>query len=135
MTDRASGAVWRRRQRRTVLVVATRAADIGCGDPPFVLQGGHCERRLSGQKIGTSTGVGPAEYFELSTDDGRPTAGMRPASMLEPWPQGKVERRSGIRYELVQALDAPVLQMVEQLPDAVLRHKGFTQKTESSSVC
>ena len=72
---------------------------------------------LRGQKIGTSTGVGPAGCFELSSDDGRPTAGMRPASMLEPWPQGKGERHSGIGYELVQALDAPVLQMVEQLPN------------------
>ena len=30
---------------------------------------------LWGQKIGTSTRVGPAEYFELSSDDGRPTGG------------------------------------------------------------
>ena len=44
---------------------------------------------------------------------------MRTASVLEPWPQGKVERHSGIGYELVQALDAPMLQMVEQLPDVL----------------
>ena len=31
-----------------------------------------------------------------------------------PWPHGKVERHSGIGYELVLALDAPVLQIVEQ---------------------
>ena len=69
------------------------------------------------RRFGTSTGVGPAEYFELSSDDGRPTAGTRAACMLEPCPQGTVERHSGIGYELVQPLDAPVLQMVEQLPD------------------
>ena len=34
---------------------------------------------------------------------------------LEPRPQGKVERHSGIEYELVQALDALVLQMADQL--------------------
>ena len=39
--------------------------------------------------------------------------------MLEPWPQGKTERHDGIAYELVQALDAPVLQMVEQLSNVV----------------
>ena len=98
----------------SALVMATRAAEggsgAGYGDPPFALQVGH----LPGQKIGTSTG-----YFELSSDDGRPTAGMRPASMLEPWPQGKGERHSGIGYELVQVLDAPVLQMVEQLPNVL----------------
>ena len=48
-----------------------------------------------------------------------PAAGLRPASMLEPWPQGKVERHSGMGYELVQALDAPVLQMEEQLPNVL----------------
>ena len=57
--------------------------------------------------------------FELSSDDGRPTGGERPAALLEPWPQGKTERHDGIAYELVQALDAPVLQMVEQLPNVV----------------
>ena len=34
---------------------------------------------------------------------------MRPKSLLEPRPQGKPEQHAGIGYELVQALDAPVL--------------------------
>ena len=72
-----------------------------------------------GQKKVTSTRVGPAEYYELSSDDGRPTGGERPAALLEPWPQGKMERHDGIAYELVQALDAPVLQTVEQLLNVV----------------
>ena len=63
--------------------------------------------------------VGPAEFCELSSDDGRPTGGERPAALSEPWPQGKMERHDGIAYELVQALGAPVLQMVEQLPNVV----------------
>ena len=75
-----------------------------------------------GQKTVTSIRVGPAEYYELSSDDGRPTGGERPAALFEPWPQGKLQRRAGIGYELVQALDAPVLQMVEQLPDV---HRFF----------
>ena len=48
-----------------------------------------------------------------------PPGGERPAALLEPWPQGKTERHDGIAYELVQALDAPVLQTVEQLPNVV----------------
>ena len=63
--------------------------------------------------------VGPAEYYELSSDDGRPTWGERPAALLEPWPQGQVQRHDGIACELVQALDAPVLQTVEQLLNVV----------------
>ena len=45
---------------------------------------------------------------------GELAAGERPDALFAPWPHGKVERHSGIGYELVLALDAPVLQMVEQ---------------------
>ena len=84
----------------------------GYGVPPLVPKGGHHARR--GQKLGTSTEVGPAEYFELSSDDGRPTGGERPAALPEPLPRGKVQRHAGIGYEI---FDVPVLQMVEQLPN------------------
>ena len=42
---------------------------------------------------------------------------MTRAPLEEGRPQGKLQRHAGIGHELVQALDAPVLQMVEQLPD------------------
>ena len=58
------------------------------------------------------------EYYPMTDDEGGElSAGVRPASLEEGRPQGKLQRRAGIGYELVQALDAPVLQMVEQLPD------------------
>ena len=123
MADRASGAAWRRKQRRlrswwrheqqtvaSVLATATHHSHSKVGTSNAILRG---------QKIGTSTGAVPAEHSELSSDDGMPTTGMRPASMLEPWPQGKVQWHSGIGYELVQALDAPVLQVEEQLPNVL----------------
>ena len=59
--------------------------------------------------------MGPAEHFELSSDDGRPTGRERPAVLLEPLPRGKVQRHAGIGYEIVQRLDVPV----EQLPNVV----------------
>ena len=111
MADRASGVAWRRRQRRLRSwwrhEQQTAAA---------VLATGH-----SHSKVG-ATGTEDShqhEYFELSSDGGRPTAGTRPASMLEPWPQGKMEQHGGIGCGLVQDLDAPVLQMVEQLPTVI----------------
>ena len=50
------------------------------------------------------------------TDDegGELAAGVRPTPLAEGRPQGKVERHSGIGFELVLALVAPVLQMVGQ---------------------
>ena len=117
------GAAWRRRQRRlrswwrheqqtvaAVLAAVTHHSHSKVGtayDAP------------RGHKKVTSTVVGPAEYYELSSDDGRPTEGERPEALLEPWPQGKLLRHDGIAYELVQALDTPVLQTVEQLPNVV----------------
>ena len=86
----------------SALVVATRAPDGGCGagysDPPFALQGGHCEQRPKGSEKVTSTRVGLAEYYELSSDDGRLTGCERPAALLEPWPQGQVQRHVGVGY-------------------------------------
>ena len=43
---------------------------------------------------------------------------MRPTLLAEGRPQGKVQRHAGIGYELVAALDAPVLQ-VDQLADVL----------------
>ena len=123
--DVERGAAWRRRQRRLRSwwrhEQQTVAAVLATVTHHSTRQGGHCVRRPKGPEENvTSTRVGPAEYFELSSDDGRPTGGERPAALLEPWPQGKTERHDGIAYELVLALDAPVLQTtVEQLPNVV----------------
>ena len=104
-------------------MVATRAADGCCGagysDHHSHSTVGTANAALRGQKTGTSTRVGPAEYFELSSDDGRPTGRDRPAALSEPWPQGKVARHVGVGYELVHRLDVPVPQMGEQLPNIV----------------
>ena len=119
----ASVAAWRRRQRRLrswwrheQRSVAAALATVTHHSHSKV---GTANAALRGQKTGTSTRVGPAEYYELSSDDGRPTARTRPASMLEPWPQGKMERHASIGYEIVQSLDVPVPQMGEQLPSIV----------------
>ena len=80
---------------------------------------GTANAALRGQKLGTSTEVGPAKYFELFSDGGRPTGSERPAGLLEPLPREKVKRQAGIGYEIVQILDVLVPQMVEQLPNIV----------------
>ena len=117
--DVERGAAWRRRQRRlrwwwrheqqTVAAVLATVTHHSHSKVDTAYDA------LRGQKQVTR----PAEYYELSSDDGRPTGGERPAALLEPWPQGKMERHDNIAYELVQALDAPVVQTVEQLPNVV----------------
>ena len=96
MADRASGAAWRRRQRRLrswwrheQQTVAAVLATVTLHSHSKV---GTANAALRGQKLGTSTEVGPAEYFELSSDDGRPTGEERPAALLEPLPREKLQR-------------------------------------------
>ena len=101
----------------SALVVATRAADGGCCASHSKVGTAYAAPR--GQKKVTSTRVGPAEYFELSSDDGRPTGEERPAALLERWPQGKLMRHTNVGYEIVQSLDVPVPQMGEQLPSVL----------------
>ena len=43
-----------------------------------------------------------------------PLAGEHPGVLKEPEVQGRIGQHSGIGFELVRALDVPVLQMVEQ---------------------
>ena len=62
--------------------------------------------------------AGEMTAFPMTDDEGGElSAGVRPAPLEEGRPQGKLQRHAGIGYEVVQALDAPVLQLVEQLPD------------------
>ena len=83
------GAAWRRRQRRlrsmlrherqTVAMELAAALYHICGGGPGKNEGLQAQMTAS---------AGPAEYFELSSDDGRPAGGERPAVLHEPRPQG-----------------------------------------------
>ena len=114
------GAAWRRRQRRlrSMLRHERMTVRMELAAALHHSWGGGLETH-EGLRAQKTASTGPAEYFELSSDDGRPAGGERPAALLEPRPQGKVERHTGVGYELVLRLDVPVPQMGEQLPDVV----------------
>ena len=108
------GVAWRRRQRRlrsmlrherqTVAMELAAALHNSCGVGPGTYEG------LRAQKTASA---GPAEYFELSSDDGRPAGGERPAALLEPRPQERDRRHTGVGFELV--LDPVVPQLEHEL--------------------
>ena len=55
------------------------------------------------------------EFYPLTPDEGGGlAAGRRPLALAEPRPQGQVEQHGGLGYELVLALEAPALQMMEE---------------------
>ena len=54
-----------------------------------------------------------------------PREGERPAALLEPRPQERDRRHTGVGYEIAQNLDVPVLQMGEQLPDVLQLFASF----------
>ena len=77
---------------------------------------------LRAQKTATA---GPAEFFELFSDDGRPAGRERLAALLEPRPQDRDRRHTGVGYEIAQNLEVPVPQMGEQLPDVLQFFASF----------
>ena len=121
----ARGAAWRRRQRRLRSMLRPRTSDrshgAGCSPSPQLGWGARDARRPTG----TEDSAGPAEYFELSSDDGRPAGGERPAALLEPRPQERDRRHTGVGYEIAQNLEVPVPQMGEQLPDVLQLFASF----------
>ena len=52
-------------------------------------------------------------YFRIGDDGEVLAAGGRPPALVEPRPQLGLQQHGGLGYELVLALDAPVLQMCE----------------------
>ena len=69
----------------------------------------HCARRRPG----------PERWEEQDQDEAlrrqkAPPPGKRPGVLKDPEPQGRIGQHCGVGFELVQALDVPVLQMVEQ---------------------
>ena len=115
----ARGAAWRRRQRRlrSMLRHERQTVRMELAAALHHSWGGGLET-YEGLRAQKTASAGPAEYFELSSDDGRP-AGERPAALLEARPQGKMERHTGVEYELVHRLEVPVPQMGEQLLDVL----------------
>ena len=109
------GAAWRRRQRRLRSMLRHERQTVR-------MERLETHEGLRAQKTASA---GPAEYFELSSDDGRPAGGERPAALLEPRPQGMMERHTGVGYELVHRLEVPVPQMGEQLPDVLQFFASF----------
>ena len=84
-----------------------------------------------GQRAQKAASAGPAEYFDLFTDDGRPAGRERPAALLEPRPQPGVQRHT-LEYAIevcpfVQILNVPV----PQVGDLVL---DFLQKIDAPAL-
>ena len=133
------GAAWRRRQRRqrswwrheqqsvamTLSAAAHHSFDkVAAGEKYYGLRaqktdraGEAAHRAPRRQK---SKAAGEAVIFELFDED---TAGMRPGVLAEPRPQELVQRHTMEHIvdivccaPMVQSLDAPVPQTVEQLP-------------------
>ena len=122
----ARGAAWRRRQRRlrSMLRHERQTVRMELAAALHHSWGGGLETH-EGLRAQKTASAGPAEYFELSSDDGRPAGGERPAALLEPRPQERDRRHTGVGYEIAQNLEVPVPQMGEQLPDVLQLFASF----------
>ena len=114
------GAAWRRRQRwlRSMLRHERQTVRMELAAALHHSWGGGLETH-EGQRAQNTASAGPAEYYELFSDDGRPAGEERPAALLEPRPQERDWRHTGVGFEIAQNLEVPVPQMGEQLPDVL----------------
>ena len=71
-----------------------------------------------GLRAQRTASAGPAEFYELSSDEGRPAGGERPLAMPEPRPQAGIRRHTGVGFELV--LDPVVLQLGAEVAEGAL---------------
>ena len=62
----------------------------------------------------TTRAAGVTELFQLYEDE---INGVRPPPLVEVRPQGQLERHTGVGFELVQALEVPVLHRMEVADD------------------
>ena len=115
MADRATGAARRRRERR-LRSMLRHERQTSPWSWPAALHHSRDGGRVTndGLRAQKTASAGLAEYFERSSDDGRPAGGERPAALLEPRPQGRVQRHAEHIIEVlpfVRILVVPVPQL------------------------
>ena len=89
------------------------------------------DEALRRQRTARAREVEEQDLHEALRRQMAPPPGMRPGVLQDPAPQGRVGQHSGIGYELILALDVPVLQMAEHPVDAsALAFKEQEEKAE-----
>ena len=102
--------------------MSSRPSAWSCPQPPPQLrQGGGWRdvQRPTGTEDGQGLqrGGGARVARRAAAPEASSNRGTRPAPLVEVRPQGAMVQHSGIGFELLQALDVPVLQLVEQPVD------------------
>ena len=90
------------------------------------------DEALRRQRTARAKEVEEQDQHEASGRQKAPPPGMRPGVLQDPAPKGRVGQHSGIGYELVLALDVPVLQKAEQPVDA--SSLAFLEEAEANDL-
>ena len=125
--DDHAGSAKRRRERRlrqflrherltVAMVLSEKKHHTSRGQRKDRTTGEECELNFTAKIRKTPPpAAATTEYYPLTPDEGGGlAAGGRPPALAEPRPQGQVEQHGGLGYELVLALEAPALQMMEE---------------------
>ena len=96
----ARGAAWRRRQRRLHSMLRHERQTVAAG--LHHSRGGELVTN-DGLRAQRTASAGPAEFYDLSSDEGRPAGGERPPAMPERRPPGGDQAAHGFGFELVLA--------------------------------
>ena len=121
----ARGAAWRRRQRRlrSMLRHERMTVRMELAAALHHSWGGELETH-EGLRAQKTASAGPAECFDLFSDDGRPAGESGRRHCLSRG-RRRVQRHTGVGYEIAQNLEVPVPQMGEQLPDVLQFFASF----------
>ena len=122
----ARGAAWRRRQRRLRSMLRHERQTVAMALAESLHHSAQRPEKARAREVEEQ------DQHEALRRQKAPPPGMRPGVLQDPVPQGRVVQHSGIGYELVLALDVPVLQMAEQLVDA--SSLAFLEEAEAKAL-
>ena len=104
----ARGAAWRRRQRRLRSMLRHERQTVAMALAECLHHSAQRPEKARAREVEEQ------DQDEALRRQKAPPPGKRPGVLKDPEPQGRIRQHCGVGFELVQALDVPVLQMVEQ---------------------
>ena len=104
----ARGAAWRRRQRRLRSMLRHERQTVAVALAECLHHSAQPLEKARAREVEEQ------DQNEALRRQKAPPPGKRPGVLKDPEPQGRFGQHCGVGFELVQALDVPVLQMVEQ---------------------
>ena len=125
----ARGAAWRRRQRRLRSMLRHERQTVAMALAESLHHSAERPEKARAREVEEQ------DQDAALRRQKAPPPGKRPGVLKDPEPQGRIGQHCGVGIELVQAIDVPVLQMVEQPESGHLAGYRSAQACPSCLCC